>query len=123
MIQPKIQEVYVTTTIVHKLGHDYLRYAKKIVFPETLITFTPEEFEQFKREFGKELLEKASQGAKIIIKDDYSEDYKIVEEETVRYNSSGVSNVYPDDCTKHTIKIDKESITGVLDKFLENNKI
>jgi hypothetical protein len=56
MIQPKIQEVYVPATVIDKLGHDYLGYARKMVFPEILVTFTPEEFEQFKREFGKDTL-------------------------------------------------------------------
>lgn len=115
MIQPKIQEVYVTTTIVHKLGHDYLGYAKKIVFPETLITFTPEEFEQFKREFGKELLEKAAENAKL-----ESREYKPYRGEILKTEDMGQEVNLEE---RIYLGINKESITGVLDKFLENNKI
>jgi len=56
MIQPKIQEVFIPATVIDRLDHDYLGYAKKIVFPHDVYVFTPEEFEAFKREFGKELL-------------------------------------------------------------------
>lgn len=65
--------------------------------PQQLITFTPEEFETFKREFGKELLEKAADNVKIIDVYSYIKGYEK--------------------------SIDKESITSVLDDYLLNNKI
>jgi hypothetical protein len=100
MIQPKIQEVYVPTD-------NYTLYTVKVDFgfdvvvdKKELITFTPEEFEQFKREFGKELLEKAADNANILTQDE---------------------------CPTKSIQdftwIDKESITSTLDDYLLNNKI
>jgi len=58
----------------------------------------------------KAALQSASKKAEIMIKDVYSESYSLVKSETVRYNSMGVSTVYPDECGRHTIEIQKESI-------------
>jgi hypothetical protein len=84
MIQPKIQEVYAYNG-VHTIR-------QKGFF------FSPSEFEQFKREFGKELLEKASENVRLIC-----------------------SIGYCSDCENHWRN--KESITEVLDDYLLNNKI
>lgn len=63
MIQPKIQTVYVSTykssnlkvgTIEREWYEEFNLIAT--VESQELITFTPEEFEQFKREFGKNTL-------------------------------------------------------------------
>jgi hypothetical protein len=58
MIQPKIQQVYTEVDIFSKtqmedcVDVELSGYFKE----EKLVTFTPEEFEQFKREFGKDTL-------------------------------------------------------------------
>ena len=83
MIQPKIQEVYAYNG-VHTIR-------QKGFF------FSPSEFEQFKREFGKELLEKAAENVNVDI-DEFG-------------NVTG----YDDKM--------KQSITSVLDDYLLNNKI
>jgi hypothetical protein len=97
MIQPKIQTVYVPTD-------NYTLYTVKVDFgfdvvvdKKELVTFTPEKFEQFKREFGKELLEKA------------------VDNVNVDIDEFGNVTGYDDKM--------KQSITSVLDNFLENNKL
>jgi hypothetical protein len=65
MIQPKIQEVYIPTkkyitsySIIEGDNISEFASGKFIsnVFNEYRIIFTPEEFEQFKREFGKDTL-------------------------------------------------------------------
>jgi hypothetical protein len=70
------------------------------------ITFTPEEFEAFKREFGGKLLEKAAENAKLgydrVLWDDPKEG---------------------DDAYMNIPKVDKESIINTLDDYLLNNKI
>jgi hypothetical protein len=62
MIQPKIQEVYFPIEDInsddftpHILCHESGEYIQNLE-RQNLITFTPEEFEQFKREFGKNTL-------------------------------------------------------------------
>jgi hypothetical protein len=94
MIQPKIQ-----TTFIPVNPGDITKYPKctladirgedQFLSEQELITFTPEEFETFKREFGSKLLEKAADNAKtnyfdVIIResitsvlDDYLKDNKI----------------------------------------------
>lgn len=74
--------------------------------PQQLITFTPEEFETFKREFGKDLLKKAADNAKLgydrVLWDDPKEG---------------------EDAYMNITKVDKESILNTLDEYLLNNKI
>jgi hypothetical protein len=126
MIQPKIQEVWISINPENELPkendyynvkYDYTNSIKTLFFkdnefsgatapikywlnPEKLITFTPEEFETFKREFGKELLELAADKAK----------------------AAWVSTW---NCEPRGIQpqVDKESITSTLDDYLLNNKI
>jgi len=109
MIQPKIQEVFIRieddteeSIPIEKMVNGYF--------------FTPEEFEQFKKEFSKELLEKASENALIAY---FNEDNEYVEsqQEYKHYNRS------LDEKEEFTINIDKESITATLDDYLLNNKI
>lgn len=88
MIQPKIQEVYAYNG-VHTIR-------QKGFF------FSPSEFETFKREFGKELLEKAAENA---------------------YLCNGQIWNKPAQMYIPSIEIDKESITSVLDDYLKDNKI
>jgi hypothetical protein len=63
MIQPKIQEVYREIDIFSKTQMEDCVELSGYFKEESLITFTSEEFETFKREFGKELLEKAADNA------------------------------------------------------------
>ena len=61
MIQPKIQEV-----LTHEQPNDnyvIVHLEESKLYLQKACTFTPEEFETFKREFGKELLEKAADNA------------------------------------------------------------
>jgi len=104
MIQPKIQQVYTEVDIFSKtqmedcVDVELSGYFKE----EKLVTFTPEEFEQFKREFGKELLEKAAENAKLgydrVLWDDPKEG---------------------DDAYMNIPKVDKESIINTLDDYLK----
>jgi len=55
-------------------------------------------------------LKVASEKAEIKIKDNYNESYSLVKSETVNYNSVGVYNVYPEECTKHRIEVFENSI-------------
>jgi len=95
MIQPKIQEVYIGTnkeTDFYLVKHTWKKDTALFNLKEQkLITFTPEEFETFKREFGKELLELAADNAKLL---PFNGDYDVHE-------------------------TDKSSITSVLDEFLK----
>ncbi len=100
MIQPKIQEVYTEVDIFSKTQIEDCVELSGYFKEESLITFKPEEFEQFKREFGKELLEKAADNAKAVY---FFNNYN--------------------EATTEGVEVNKESITGVLDEFLENNKI
>ncbi len=68
-------------------------------------------------EYGKQLLTEASKRANIILKDVYSEDFTIVNDEIVRYNPRGVSSVYADECTKFSIKINSESILNIINEL------
>ena len=68
-------------------------------------------------EYGKQLLIEASEKATIILKDVYSEDFRIVKDEIVRYNPKGVNSVYPDDCFKHSMKINSESILNIINEL------
>jgi hypothetical protein len=104
MIQPKIQEV-----LTHEQPNDnyvIVHLEESKLYLQKACTFTPEEFETFKREFGKELLEKAADNAKLgydrVLWDDPKEG---------------------DDAYMNIPKVDKESITSVLDDYLLNNKI
>lgn len=91
MIQPKIQYTYLDPSL-----YDVERLT--LINIERGYFFTPEEFETFKREFGKELLEKAANNADGDIVDD------------TNYSNG-------------RIIINKESITSILDEYLLNNKI
>jgi len=107
MIQPKIQEVYVefTDSVFNEEYNGFTLCNSNGKYIQDLVEmncycFTPEEFEQFKREFGKELLDKAADNANILTQDE---------------------------CPTKSIQdftwIDKESITSVLDDYLLKNKI
>jgi hypothetical protein len=105
MIQPKIQTVYLPTSdntdlVVGTIDkYDYYKSFQKErnVEEVQLITFTPEEFEQFKREFGGKLLEKAADNVDVDI-DEFG-------------NITG----YDDKM--------KKSILNTLDDYLLNNKL
>ena len=90
MIQPKIQEVYAYNG-VHTIR-------QKGFF------FSPSEFEQFKREFGKELLENV---------------IKNVTTKCLNQDVTGSSCC--SECEYHIVN--KESILNTLDDYLLNNKI
>jgi len=125
MIQPKIQEVYNSINNLEKRAKhnafefsiDYKPWEENLCykkyaeygyekgyikgfedFKKENITFKPEKFEQFKREFGKELLEKAAENAR-------------------------AEHVYCYGQQTGEIEIDKESILNTLDDYLLNNKI
>jgi hypothetical protein len=103
MIQPKIQEV-----LTHEQPNDnyvIVHLEESKLYLQKACTFTPEEFETFKREFGKELLELAADNA--TTREDFSE-----------YSDFGFLRNVP-----NGIEVDKESITSVLDDYLLNNKI
>jgi hypothetical protein len=98
MIQPKIQEV-----LTHEQPNDnyvIVHLEESKLYLQKACTFTPEEFETFKREFGKELLEKAADNAY-------------------------VDNNHQQGCSwdSDDFEVNKESITSVLDEYLLNNKI
>lgn len=110
MIQPKIQEVadkrhkeysaYLNTLERNEIGGVISYLPKENWLLKNYITFTPEEFETFKREFGGKLLEKAADNAEITTQDE---------------------------CPTKSIQdyswVNKESITSVLDEYLKENKI
>jgi hypothetical protein len=107
MIQPKIQTVYVPTNKSSnlKVGTIEREFYEEFILIDTvesqeLITFTPQEFETFKREFGIELLEKAADNAY-------------------------VDNNHQQGCSwdSDDFEVNKESITSVLDDYLLNNKL
>jgi hypothetical protein len=96
MIQPKIQEV-----LTHEQPNDnyvIVHLEESKLYLQKACTFTPEEFETFKREFGKELLNEVSKNCSCWI---YNE-------------ANGESETYP---------IDLEEILPALDDYLLNNKI
>ena len=98
MIQPKIQEV-----LTHEQPNDnyvIVHLEESKLYLQKACTFTPEEFETFKREFGKELLEKAADNAY-------------------------VDNNHQQGCSwdSDDFEVNKESIKSVLDDYLLNNKI
>lgn len=100
MIQPKIQTVYTEIDIFSKtqmedcVDLELSGYFKE----ESLVTFTPQEFEDYKREFGKELLNEVSKNCSCWI---YNE-------------ANGEEETYP---------IDLEEILPALDDYLKENKI
>ena len=104
-VQPKIQTVYLPTSDNTALmvgtidKYDYYKSFQKERNVEEVerITFTPEEFETFKRDFSKELLEKAASNVNVDI-DEFG-------------NVTG----YDDKM--------KQSILNTLDVYLLNNKI
>lgn len=103
MIQPKIQIVLIPVessefSICSKNDYGEWKYQDIDVIEKELITFTPKDFEQFKREFGKELLEKVC--------DSYSVE--------IFNEANGEVENYP---------IDFKSVISVLNEFLENNKL
>ena len=117
MVQPKQKEILSPTgealdsNVINHIDKrfsdaapkDYIvRELNKEFKSTSLITFTPEEFEIFKREFGKELLELAANKAKTKIRYEYISKYDNYETYEI---------------------IDRESITFVLDDYLLNNKI
>lgn len=117
MIQPKIQTIFIpinpgNITKYPKCTLADIRGEDQFLSEQELITFTPEEFETFKREFGKELLEKAADNAEFIVNNWHMGD-----------NSSKEEEFYDSSSDKNTIRINKESITSVLDDYLKENKI
>jgi hypothetical protein len=106
MIQPKIQEVYTEVDIFSKTQMEDCVELSGYFKEEKLVTFTPEEFEQFKREFGKELLELAANKAQL--------GYDRVLWDDPKEGDAAYMNVS---------KVNKESITSVLDDYLKENKI
>ena len=125
MIQPKIQTVYVSTykSSNLKVGTVERQFYEEFILIDTvesqeLITFTPEEFETFKREFGKDLLEKAADNALVesFNHDDYS------------YGTTDSQYIEPNENSDYfnfggNVRVNKESITSVLDDYLKDNKI
>jgi hypothetical protein len=95
MIQPKIEKVYKNIKEEFVLDFDPTAIEEHEGY-----FFTPEEFEQFKREFGKELLEKAANSAYID-------------------NNHQQGSCWDSD----DFEVNKESITSVLDDYLLNNKV
>ena len=65
----------------------------------------------------KAALSSANNKSLIKIEDAYSSDFSLVPSTMVRYNSQGVSSVYPEDCGKHRIIIEEDSI---LNAYPEN---
>jgi len=117
MIQPKIQEVWFPP-IDDNLDLKYLMYNiydPRILHLERRVTFTPEEFEQFKREFAKELLEKAADNAKL-----ESREYKPYKGEILKTEDMG-QEINLEERTY--LGINKESILNTLDDYLLNNKV
>jgi len=125
MIQPKIQEVYIPSSNGNSRYSYELTTSSGVLKGKThlqreyLITFTPEEFEQFKRELCKKLLEKAAENAKMKVQPSEMEEWEIVPNEITRKDVDDEES----GCENFSITINKKSITGVLDEFLENNKI
>ena len=111
MIQPKIQEVadkrhkeysaYLNTLERNEIGGVISYLPKENWLLKNYITFTPQEFEDYKREFGKELLEKAAENAEI---------------DDIPYTSCM-------ECGNSDNRVNRESITSVLDDYLKDNKI
>jgi hypothetical protein len=117
MIQPKIQEV-----LTHEQPNDnyvIVHLGESKLYLQKACTFTPEEFETFKREFGKELLEKAADNAKMKVQPSEMEEWEIVPDEITREDVDDEES----GCEDFFITINKESITSVLDDYLLNNKI
>ena len=59
-MKQELKTVYVPATVIDRLDHDYLGYAKKIVFPEQLITFTKEEYNKHIQDVIKDSLNTAA---------------------------------------------------------------
>ncbi len=111
MIQPKMQEVWFPP-IDDDLDLKYLMYhtyEPRILHLERKIVFSEEEFEQFKREFGRELLEKAAENAKT----------KDVGEMVYNYFNEGNDDPY----WESKLVVNKKTITDILDDFLKENKL
>jgi hypothetical protein len=88
----KLQEVWIPATVIDRLDHDYLGYAKKIVFPHMVYTFTPEELKTFLENYTKRIVENA-----------------ILKEKKISYPcSSGIEYGY-------VTLVDKKSITDQLE--------
>jgi len=124
MNKPELKTVYIPVneykdyTVSYKMEEGACDYVNK----QQLITFTPEEYNNHIKDIIKETLDNAVDKGKILLKDYYSEDYKLVESEVVMYNSIGVNNVYPEDCNKYTVSINKESITNTLEETFNKLK-
>lgn len=90
---------------------------------QQLITFTPEEFNQFLEDYGKELLDEAAENAKV--KQEYLDkitDEKINPEDTF-IGVSIQSDIGYEDCVPVEYTVYKDSITEILPKILEKWKI
>lgn len=106
MIQPKIQEVYfpvksdeLSICALDKNGE--WKYQDIDVIKKELITFTPQEFEEYKREFGSKLLEKVIGN---------------IEYEDIPYTNCM-------ECGNSETIVVKNSILQILEPFLNENKI
>jgi DNA helicase HerA-like ATPase len=129
MIQPKIQTIYIPVnpgdiTKYPKCTLADIRGKDQFLSEQKLITFTPEEFETFKREFGKELLEKAAENAKLhksyFLKAEDPEFYYKYEDDEDSYIHRDTNGTI---LGLDTLEVNKESITSVLDNYLLNNKL
>ena len=76
-----------------------------------------EEVENFMLIYAKEVLILATEKANIILKGCYSEDFIIKDEETVRYNTLGVSSVYAEECSKFKVRVNKDSILNIINEL------
>lgn len=59
-MKQELKTVYIPATVIDRLDYDYLGYAKKIVFPEQLITFTKEEYNKHIQDVIKDSLNTAA---------------------------------------------------------------
>jgi len=119
MIQPKIEKVYKDIKEQFLLDFDPTAIEEHEGY-----FFTPEEFEQFKREFGKELLEKAANNAKLlkfyVLKAEDPEFYYKNEDDEDSYIHRDTNGTI---LGLDTVEVNKESIISVLDEYLLNNKL
>ena len=87
------------------------------------IPFELDQITELMQEFAKlhvqAALQSAAENGNIKITDVYSNDTTLVRNTSVRYNSLGIGDVYPEECTRHTVSLDGDSILNAypLDKI------
>lgn len=96
MIQPKIQTIFIPSEMSQVIDDLIITPNGTKLSGKKRYVFTPEEFEAFKREFGKGLLKKAADNARL-------------------------KNI--DLSTDILTIVDKENITETLEPFLEQHKL